>query len=123
MQWYNKTTNQFYSKGPLKTKDGTIFNPSEETLRKYGFEVFIQPAPQPTPPPMPSELRRKAYQLEVDEKSISYVGYKADAHKARKDGNEALAEQYEAIADSILEQIGEKKAEIRERYPDEVTNG
>lgn len=81
-----------------------------------------EPEPQPEPePPNPSEMRRQAYQLEVDEKSISYVGYKADAVKARKDGNDELAEQYEAIADSILEQIGKKKAEIRERYPDEAT--
>lgn len=118
MRWHNPETKEFYSKGPLKTKDGTIFNPTESVLRRYGFEPFIEPVPQPPQPPTPSERRRQEYQIQTDELSTTYVGYVADINYAKSIGDETLAAEYEKIANEILAKIGQKKAQIRKDYPD-----
>lgn len=118
MTYYNPTTNKYYQGGSLKTKNGLIFNPTEKILRKYGFEPFVEPVPQPPQPPTPSERRRQEYQLQTDELSTSYVGYVADINYAKSIGDETLAAEYEKIANAILAEIGQKKAKIRKDYPD-----
>lgn len=104
MTYYNSTTKTFYRGGALKAADGTIFNPTAETLAKHGFESYAPP-PAPEPEPIPaSELRRQAYEAECDPYSMAYVGYMLE-------GNE------EAAAGCKAAYLA-KKAEIRTRIPD-----
>lgn len=105
MTYYNPTTKTFYRSGALHTKDGTIFNPTAETLYKHGYEPYKPPAVEPEPIPA-SELRRRAYIEECDPLLIASLGYEAE-------GNTGAAA-------SCREQYLAKKAEIRERIPDEV---
>lgn len=105
MKWHNPTNKQFYSRGPLKTADGTIFNPTAETLKAHGFEPYTPP-PAVEPEPIPaSEQRRMAYEQECDPYSMAYVGYMLE-------GNEEAAAGCKAA-------YLKKKAEIRTRIPDE----
>lgn len=68
MTYYNPTTNTYYRGGALKTTDGTIFNPAEETLKAHGYEPYIEPVVEP-PAPTHSEIeqaRAAAYRERVD---------------------------------------------------------
>lgn len=104
MTYYNPTTKTFYRSGALKTADGTIFNPTEATLKAHGYEPYTPPlAAEPEPIPA-SEQRRQAYEQECDPFSMAYVGYMLE-------GNE------EAAAGCKAAYLA-KKAEIRERIPD-----
>lgn len=104
MTYYNTDTKQFYRGGVLRTKDGTIFNPTAETLYEFGYEPYTPP-PAPEPEPIPaSDLRRQAYEQECDPYSMAYVGYMLE-------GNEEAAATCKAAYLT-------KKAEIRERIPD-----
>lgn len=105
MTYYNPTTKQFYRSGALCTKDGTIFNPTEEVLKAHGYEPYTPPrAPEPEPVPA-SEQRRQAYEVECDPLSMAYIGY--------------LMEGDETAAASCKAAYLTKKREIRERIPDE----
>lgn len=104
MIYRNPHTNEIYRGGPLKTKTGTIANPSEATLFKYGFEPHV-PAPAPAPEPVPAaDLRRMAYENEADCHLRAAIGYEFEGDLAR--AAEAKAAYLEA------------KAAIRARYPD-----
>lgn len=68
MTYYNPTNKQFYSRGPLKTADGTIFNPNAETLAAHGYEPYTPPEPVQHVPTAEeiTELRKAAYTQRVD---------------------------------------------------------
>lgn len=50
MTFYNQTANTFYRGGALHTADGTIFNPTEATLKAHGYEPYIAPVVEPKAP-------------------------------------------------------------------------
>lgn len=104
MTYYNPTTNHFYRSGALKTADGAIFNPTEATLKAHGFEPYVAPKVEAEPIPA-TEQRRMAYEAECDPLLIASLGYEAE-------GNEEAAAACRA-------QYLTKKAEIRERIPDD----
>ena len=69
MTYYNPTTNTYYRGGALKTADGTIFNPSEATLKAHGYEPYIAPAPKEPAAHTREEIedaRAAAYRATVD---------------------------------------------------------
>ena len=51
-RYYNKTTNKFYREGDSLTIkiDNKLFLgiPSEEQLKEFGFEEYIEPEPEPS---------------------------------------------------------------------------
>ena len=68
MTYYNPTTDTYYRGGALKTADGTIFNPTEATLKAHGYEPYIPPVVAP-PAPTREEIeaaRASAYRATVD---------------------------------------------------------
>lgn len=103
MTFYNPHTNEWYYGGALKTADGLITNPTRQVLLANGFEPYAPPAPEPIPA---SEERRKAYEVECDPLLIASLGYTMEGND---DAAAACRAQYLA-----------KKAEIRERIPDEA---
>ena len=74
MTYYNKTTNKYYRGGALHTDKGTIFNPSEATLKAHGYAPWTPPVVEPEPIDA-SELRRQAYEAEADRYLTAYQGY------------------------------------------------
>lgn len=69
MTFYNTATNTFYRGGALKTADGTIFNPTEATLKAHGYETYTPPPPPPPQPMTHEEIeqaRAAAYRERVD---------------------------------------------------------
>ena len=68
MTFYNPTTDTYYRGGALKTAEGTIFNPTEATLKAHGYEPYIAPMAEP-PAPTREEIeqaRAAAYRATVD---------------------------------------------------------
>lgn len=106
MTYYNSTTKQFYRGGALKTANGTIFNPTEATLKAHGYEVYTPPTVEPIKVE-PSELRRMAYEAECDPLLPSIQSYAL----------QGKTEQLEAVK---AKWYARHKA-IEARYPDEVT--
>lgn len=104
MIWKNRN-GQHYSGGVLHTERGIIFNPTKEVLLAHGYEPYTPPsAPEPEPIPA-SELRRQAYEAECDPLLIASLGYTMEG-----DDDAAAACRRAYLS---------KKAEIRERIPDE----
>lgn len=68
MTYYNSTTNDYYRGGALKTADGTIFNPTEATLKAHGYAPYIAPVVEPTAPTREEveDARAAAYRATVD---------------------------------------------------------
>lgn len=68
MTYYNPTTNTYYRGGALKTAEGTIFNPTEATLKAHGYEPYIAPVVEPTAPTHEEieAARAAAYRERVD---------------------------------------------------------
>lgn len=68
MTYYNKTTRKYYRGGALHTAKGTIFNPSEATLKANGYAPYVAPVVEPTPPTNAEieALRAAAYRDRVD---------------------------------------------------------
>ena len=68
MTYYNKTLNKYHRGGALKTAKGTIFNPTEATLKEHGYEPYVVPVVEPTPPSRDEveAMRQEAYRLRVD---------------------------------------------------------
>lgn len=68
MTYYNPTTNEWYRGGALRTADGTIFNPTAETLYKHGYEPYTPPKVEPAPLSKEeiSAQRKQAYIQRVD---------------------------------------------------------
>ena len=76
---------------------------TEEVDRiRVGWEEYIL---EPEPIPDPEQLREEAYRAEADQYLMAYEGYMAEGKILEADEQKAL---YLA-----------KKAEIRERFPDE----
>lgn len=106
MTFYNTTTDKYYRGGALKTAEGTIFNPREETLAKYGYGPYTPPPP---PPPQPmtdeeiSQMRQAAYVAECDPYLVAYQGYLVEGD----------AEKAESARKAYLK----AKAEVRKRLP------
>lgn len=105
MTWRNVETKEFYRGGALRTKDGTIFNPTEATLKAHGYEVYTPPTVEAVKVE-PSEMRRMAYEAECDPLLPSIQSYEL----------QGKTEQLEAVK---AEWYARHKA-IEERYPDEV---
>lgn len=122
----------------IKTDGYTVSNPGPDILRPMGYKEVIYPEPpsdpeqieasnnmvpvyteevdcirvsyvegEPEPKPDPEQLREMAYRAEADQYLIAYEGYLAEGKALEADEQKAL---YLA-----------KKAEIRERYPDDNT--
>ena len=68
MTYYNKDKNTYYRGGALKTAKGTIFNPSEATLKAHGYAPYVAPIAEPQPPTRENveAMRQEAYRLRVD---------------------------------------------------------
>lgn len=68
MTYYNPTTKTFYRGGAFRTAEGTIFNPTEETLKAHGYEPYTPPVIPPHEPTAEeiTELRKAAYTTRVD---------------------------------------------------------
>lgn len=105
MTFYNKTTNKYYRGGALKTAKGTIFNPTEATLKANGYAPYVAPVIEPTPPTNEeiSQMRQSAYEAECDPYLVAYQGY--------------LVEGDEAKAESARLAYLRAKAEVRKRLP------
>ena len=69
MTYFNKSTKEFYSGGQLRTDNGLIVHPTEDTLHKCGFATY-PPPPVPEPhAPTREEIeaaRAAAYRATVD---------------------------------------------------------
>jgi hypothetical protein len=104
MIYYNKMTNKYYRGGALKTAKGTIFNPTEETIKAHGYEEYVAPVIEPQPPTEEelAELRRQAYIAECDPLSMAYIGYMLEG-----DEDKAMSARASYLA---------RKAEIRKRF-------
>lgn len=105
MKYYNKTTNKFYTRGALKTAKGTIFNPSVATLKANGYEPYVAPVVEATPPTNEeiSALRQQAYEAECDQYQRAYLGYTLEGDTAK--------------AESARKAYLKAKAEVRARLP------
>lgn len=105
MKYYNKTNNKFYRGGALKTAKGTIFNPSEATLKANGYAPYIAPVVEPTPPTNEeiSRMRQEAYVAECDSLLTAYLGYTAEGDTEK--------------AESARRAYLRAKAEVRKRLP------
>ena len=105
MTFYNKTTNRYYRGGALKTAEGTIFNPSEETLKAHGYEVYVAPVVEPAPPTNEeiSQMRQQAYEAECDQYQRAYLGYTLEGDTAK--------------AESAKQAYLRAKAEVRKSLP------
>lgn len=117
----------------------TVSNPGPDILQQLGYKKVIYPEPpgdpeqieapapvipvyteeadcirvsyveaEPEPQPDPEQLREMAYRAEADQYLMAYEGYIAEGKITEADEQKAL---YLA-----------KKAEIRERYPEENAN-
>lgn len=105
MTYYNKQTSTHYRGGALHTDKGTIFNPSEATLKANGYAPYIAPVVEPTEPTNEeiSQIRQSAYEAECDPYLVAYQGY--------------LVEGDEAKAESARRAYLRAKAEVRKRLP------
>lgn len=121
-----------YAPNSIRTADGLVCNPRPDKLIPLGYkEVVFDEQPEPSDPPKhyrevyteeddcirvsyvegdpepqadPEQLREMAYRAEADQYLMAYEGYLAEGKILEADEQKAL---YLA-----------KKAEIRERFPD-----